>query len=442
LKKKVEKEAEAAKKAVVKKEDAVTAPSSVVGGPPENSQEAILLYSNGALAQLTHTKLKQMCEVCELPPGSSKPICLKRLAEWIEKKLNGLTHTKLKNMCDERQLKPGSTKDICVKRLMGGDDKSATAKAAPGADGAGAKRDGEGAGGDSKAKKQKGGADAKSSNSKAAGEAREPATKKQRRGGGGAGRAGAGAGAGAGGAPQRMLGQLEPAVNILPTTRWEDLVPVRSCSEELRQNPEIRAKVRIVDSIANDVDLKVLELPYADPPLPVKLPDNELYAIVAYTHDCGSERESNLYYQLNTQLRERGVAERQSMVRSWGPFVHFALKGMARLPDYKGIVWRGFPDKETTLRQYSVGRPIQWGAFTSTSTNFDATKGFTNKATGVIFKITVLSGKDINAYSFFPCEGEILLSPSHRFIVSSEPYELDGYTVVDMVQQNGSAWVS
>ena len=52
------------------------------------------------------------------------------------------------------------------------------------------------------------------------------------------------------------------------------------------------------------------------------------------------------------------------------------------------------------------------------------------------------SGKDINAYSFFPCEGEILLSPNHRFIVSSAPYERGGYTMVDMVQQKGGAWIS
>jgi len=115
---------------------------------------------------------------------------------------------------------------------------------------------------------------------------------------------------------------------------------------------------------------------------------------------------------------------------------------MRLLPDVQGVVYRGYPDKATTLAQYQLGRPIQWGAFTSTSTNFEATKGFTDKTNGVIFKITVSSGKDINAYSFFPCEGEILLSPNHRFIVSSIPYERDGYTMLDMVQQKGAAWVS
>ena len=66
----------------------------------------------------------------------------------------------------------------------------------------------------------------------------------------------------------------------------------------------------------------------------------------------------------------------------------------------------------TAVAQYKPGRPIQWGAFSSTSTDFDATKSFTDLATGVIFKITVTDGRDINAYSFFPQEGEVLLSPS------------------------------
>ncbi len=45
---------------------------------------------------------------------------------------------------------------------------------------------------------------------------------------------------------------------------------------------------------------------------------------------------------------------------------------------------------------------MQWGAFTSATTNFAAAKGFTDRAAGVIFKIAISSGRDINAYSFFP----------------------------------------
>eukprot|EP01049_Picozoa_sp_SAG25_P006636 SAG25_NODE_507_length_7316_cov_2.334904_7_plen_84_part_00 len=77
-----------------------------------------------------------------------------------------------------------------------------------------------------------------------------------------------------------------------------------------------------------------------------------------------------------------------------------------------------------------------------TGTDLEATKSFTNREHGVIFKITVTDGRDINAYSFFPQEAEVLLSPEHRFHVSSAPYELDGFTVIDMVQDAGSTFVS
>ena len=82
------------------------------------------------------------------------------------------------------------------------------------------------------------------------------------------------------------------------------------------------------------------------------------------------------------------------------------------------------------------------GAFASTTTDIMASRGFTDKLKGVIFKLTVLSGRSINDYSFFPAEGEILLTPSHRFTVSSEPYVLDGYTMLDMVEQKGEIFVT
>jgi hypothetical protein len=128
---------------------------------------------------------------------------------------------------------------------------------------------------------------------------------------------------------------------------------------------------------------------------------------------------------------------------SWGVYVHFTLQALNKLPDFEGDVYRGYPDKETALSQYKKGRPIQWGAFTSATTSLSAAKQFSHgKSGGVIFKISVTSGKDINAYSFFPAEGEILLSPNHRFFVFSEPYEEDGFTMINLMQQQGNAWLS
>ena len=62
-------------------------------------------------------------------------------------------------------------------------------------------------------------------------------------------------------------------------------------------------------------------------------------------------------------------------------------------------------------------------------------------ATGVIFKITVLSGKDICPLSFFKSEDEILLGPAHRFVGTSPTRtggHVDaGYATVDLQQVEG-----
>jgi hypothetical protein len=96
------------------------------------------------------------------------------------------------------------------------------------------------------------------------------------------------------------------------------------------------------------------------------------------------------------------------------------------------------------LKEYKKGRPIQWGAFTSTTTDIDAARGFAGVG-GVIIKIDMTDGKDICPLSFFATEKEILLSPSHKFFVTSETggYIDDaGYRVVDLMQQEGSFFIS
>ena len=127
----------------------------------------------------------------------------------------------------------------------------------------------------------------------------------------------------------------------------------------------------------------------------------------------------------------------------WGGYLFYLLAGLAKLPDVRAVVYRGYPDKSTALAQYQVGRPIQWGAFSSTSREVGVTKQFTDKANGVIFKLTVTHGKTIKQYSYFEGEGEVLISPQARFTVSSEPYSgADGYTFLDMVETAGTVFIS
>ena len=240
----------------------------------------------------------------------------------------------------------------------------------------------------------------------------------------------------------RMKSDAETAVTMLTTVTWTEVKPQKTCVSELLTNGDIRAVVPDIDMIADDVGMKVLELQFA--PGPVKLEDDCLAAIAAYTHDLMRQvKTGNLYYELNQMLRKRGAADRAGLMTTWAGYMYYMMVGLGMLPDFQGVCWRGYNhgSKEDILRTYSVGRPIQWGAFTSVTTSRDAAKEFAPD-TRVVFKITVTSGRDINPYSFFPQEGEILLSPNHRFTVSSAPYEEAGYTFIDMVQIAGSTFVS
>lgn len=252
----------------------------------------------------------------------------------------------------------------------------------------------------------------------------------------------------AGAVPNRMLPEhdSEVVVKILPTTKWEDIHPERSCVDELRNIPLIRERVPDIDTIADDVQLKVQELRFDDEAeeMMLLLDDDEAAGIVAYSHDLnlpGGKKAGNLYFEENRDMRKRDLADRAKMMRTLGPHVYYTLQGLGKLSDFEGTVFRGTPDKDSVIREYKEGRPIQWGAWTSTTMLLAAAKGFTGTQ-GLIFRIKVFTGKDIGRISFFPTENEILLSPNHWFMVTRASYEEDGYCFVDLMESRGNAYIS
>ena len=72
----------------------------------------------------------------------------------------------------------------------------------------------------------------------------------------------------------------------------------------------------------------------------------------------------------------------------WGGFLYYLLSGLDKLADTKDVVYRGYPDKPKVEQQYQVGRPIQWGAFSSTAWDASTAKLFTDRDSGVIPKLT------------------------------------------------------
>ena len=114
--------------------------------------------------------------------------------------------------------------------------------------------------------------------------------------------------------------------------------------------------------------------------------------------------------------------------------LHYLLRGLAKLPSHVGVVQRGIPDL-TVAAQYTLHRPIKWRAFTSSTTLEEAAAGFFEEgADGVIFRITVSSGKRITPLSFFPEEGEVLLWPGQRYTVTRAAYIENGRTYIELTE--------
>jgi hypothetical protein len=228
-------------------------------------------------------------------------------------------------------------------------------------------------------------------------------------------------------------------ITVMPTTRWEKFRRRDvALMQVLRDSQEIRTRVPDIFQILKDVKDKVAELRH-DPDIQYlvqNMDDDELVAIVIYTHDLQDpegKREGNFYYEENRDLRARGTEARVQALQTWGPHVAPALSGLQKMPDFEGDVFRGFADLDEILRQYQKGRIIQWGAWSSTTVKEEAAKNFAG-ATGIVLKITVFTGKDIHGLSFFGGEGEILITPNHKFIVQSQPYPQDGFTFIDMIE--------
>ena len=202
------------------------------------------------------------------------------------------------------------------------------------------------------------------------------------------------------------------AICVLPTIPWHQIQPARSYLEELTSNPKFRQVCPDVDSIVRDVRSKAQELEFvnAAEPLVAAIGDADgLCAVVAYTHDLqDGKKEGNLYFEQNRQLRDRSPAGRQELRETWGLCVHYLLKALRRLPHFEDTCYRGFPsiDRDVILQQYKKRRPIQWGAFTSATTDVEAARNLAGVG-GVVIKLDVADGKDICALSFFATERDI-----------------------------------
>jgi hypothetical protein len=217
--------------------------------------------------------------------------------------------------------------------------------------------------------------------------------------------------------------------------------PQGSCRDQLEKMQLFKNDAETqMNKMLEQVDGQVTKLMAQTSSLPVRLDEDSLFAIVAYTLDTGKDRTTNVYYVLNQVLRARKTDK--ISFRAWQGFLFFLMRGLDLLKaEERAIVYRGGNqglDQKTVARDYTIGRPIQWAAFSSTTISSSGVRLFVRKNEGVIFKITTLTGRNIGPYSFFPKESEVLLSPNARFTVTRSLYKDEaGYSCVDLMETQG-----
>eukprot|EP00750_Incisomonas_marina_P011025 INCI16332.2.p1 GENE.INCI16332.2~~INCI16332.2.p1 ORF type:complete len:1450 (-),score=213.01 INCI16332.2:215-4564(-) len=215
--------------------------------------------------------------------------------------------------------------------------------------------------------------------------------------------------------------------------------PNSACADQLLASDIVHMCPRIPDMVKL-VQQKVRQLQADEASLPAQLDEDSYFAIAAYTMDNGVDRDSNVYYALNRALRYRKT--HPGPFRLWQGFLFYLMRALDQLPVCEAVVYRGGNegmDEDTAAREYTLGRTVQWAAFSSTSTSLDVTRSFVQKGKGVIFKISVLTGRDIGPYSFYPSESEILLSPNTKFAVSRALYTDElGCACVDLTEMRST----
>ena len=158
--------------------------------------------------------------------------------------------------------------------------------------------------------------------------------------------------------------------------------------------------------------------------LPGELTKDDAAALAMYTFDFGAKHyESNPFRLINKGL-VGGTTESLTRIRG---LLYLVTTALRKLPRVTGrTLYRGVrKDANIDQKCYNDGVIVTWNAFSSTSPDMNATKAFLakgsedGKAAGTLFIIEKGWGYDIQPYSLFPDEAEILLEPERQFKVTS-----------------------
>ena len=164
--------------------------------------------------------------------------------------------------------------------------------------------------------------------------------------------------------------------------------------------------------------------------------EEDAAAVAMFTYDLGYDGlNSNPYRIINKTLVDKDPSKLQKA----SGLLYLVMRALRKLPRVTGMtLYRGVRSEvNTDENHYYRGNVMTWRALSSTSPDMEATKAFlargsdTGKARGTLFIIEGGWGYDIQPYSAFPTEAEILLEPERQFCVVSV-IQGEGLTIINL----------
>jgi hypothetical protein len=125
--------------------------------------------------------------------------------------------------------------------------------------------------------------------------------------------------------------------------------------------------------------------------------------------------ESDFYPRINRLLRTR----HRSALWPFFPYLQLMLTARSKLPKYTGSVWRGV--QGVVMRdKYPKDKEVWWWALSSTTKQLHTLTNprfLGTSSVRTVFLVEILHGVDLQRYSAFQGEAEVLLYPGTKFKV-------------------------
>jgi len=141
-------------------------------------------------------------------------------------------------------------------------------------------------------------------------------------------------------------------------------------------------------------------------------------AIYAYTME-----EPNVYQKLNSACRSKG-RRAKLLLDICRDYLYHLSKACTTMPNFTGRTYRGI-NIRLSPKKYPLGEVITWHQMSSTTKKMTAALPFLGKTAnggleGTLFLVDVKAGKEIDLFSAFPSEDEVLLELNSFFVIDSK----------------------